>query len=413
MLMLFVLPSALCAYPHTYTNCGVTTTITAPPQRIITMNQGATEFLLGLGLADRMVGTAYLDDAIWPQYESDFNSIPVLSTTYPTEEQIMALNPDFIMGAYNSAFREQYVTSSNQTRGIFSNDTVGPCDGAGSSWGEGVLDTCRPQLHAASIATYLLADACEDTSLRPDTVSEEIVYQELRQLGAIFDVAVESVIDEMLEDFDAATVVLNTIVTDAPLKAMWFDCVGCCGSHEVFVGGGTGAPQMLMTESGLTNAFADLDGNWVCVNRSQIAIAAPDVIVLVDAAWDSVAEKIGWLYNQTELCNLNVLQSARFVNIPFSASTLGPRNGQAALDMARAVANLHIGPSPRSQSGVNPVDTMTLAADVAGLNCNFNDAMTSTFATKTTTTTAPQVDAAVPSMLKLTSMLAVLIANFL
>jgi len=111
-------------------------------------------------------------------------------------------------------------------------------------------------------------------------------------MGQIFNVDVESVINEMLEDFDAAEAVLNTIVTDAPLKAMWFDCVGCCGAGSVFVGAGTGAPQMLMTESGLTNAFADLSGNWVCVDVSQIATAAPDVIVLVEASWDTVAEKI-------------------------------------------------------------------------------------------------------------------------
>jgi len=91
-----LMPSALGAYPYTYTNCGVTRTITEAPQRIITMNQGATEFLLALGLADRMVGTAYLDDSIWPAYESDFNSIPILSDGYPTEQQIVDLNPDFI-----------------------------------------------------------------------------------------------------------------------------------------------------------------------------------------------------------------------------------------------------------------------------------------------------------------------------
>mmetsp|Transcript_48787 Transcript_48787/g.89979 ORF Transcript_48787/g.89979 Transcript_48787/m.89979 type:complete len:305 (+) Transcript_48787:101-1015(+) len=291
LVCLAFVPSALSAYPYTYTNCGVTRTVTEAPQRIITMNQGATEFLLALGLADKMVGTAYLDDSIWPAYESDFNSIPILSDTYPTEQQIMALNPDFIMGAYNSAFRATYM-SGDSVRGIFSNATVGPCEGEGSYWGEDIRNTCRPQLHAANISTYLLADACEDSTLRPDTVSEQVVYDELRQMGQIFNVDVESVINEMLEDFDAAEAVLNTIVTDAPLKAMWFDCVGCCGTGSIFVGGGTGAPQMLMTESGLTNAFADLSGNWVCVDVSQIATAAPDVIVLVDASWDTVAEKI-------------------------------------------------------------------------------------------------------------------------
>ena len=191
------------AYPITYTSCGVQHVINSKPTRIVTMNQGATEFLgamvicflclllflrthrtasqrrflLGLGLADHMAGTAYLDDAIWPRYASAYASIPVLSSSYPNESTLLDANPDFIVASYQSAFRQTYVHSSGSTRGIFSNATIAPCEGSGSEFGT-ALPTCRPQLHAQGIGTFLFADACEDRSLRPALLSEDTVYQE-------------------------------------------------------------------------------------------------------------------------------------------------------------------------------------------------------------------------------------------
>lgn len=139
--------------------------------------RASRRFLLGLGLADHMAGTAYLDDAIWPRYASAYASIPVLSSTYPNESTLLGANPDFIVASYQSAFRQTYVHSSGSTRGIFSNATIAPCEGSGSEFGT-ALPTCRPQLHAQGIGTFLFADACEDRSLRPALVSEDTVYQE-------------------------------------------------------------------------------------------------------------------------------------------------------------------------------------------------------------------------------------------
>merc|ERR1712178_270636 len=93
--------------PVAYTACGVTSTVFKAPSKVVTMNQGVTEFMLAMGLGDKLAGTAYLDDAIWPRYKAEYEKIPVLSDGYPTEDEIMAVSPDFIVGSYKSAFREQ------------------------------------------------------------------------------------------------------------------------------------------------------------------------------------------------------------------------------------------------------------------------------------------------------------------
>ena len=61
-------PSQVKYMKTTYTNCGVRNTLTKTPERVVTIHQGATEFMLAMGLEDKMVGTAYIDDSIWPRY---------------------------------------------------------------------------------------------------------------------------------------------------------------------------------------------------------------------------------------------------------------------------------------------------------------------------------------------------------
>ena len=71
---------------QTYTSCGITNTLTQTPSRVVTLNQGVTEFMLAMGLESKMVGTAYLDDDIWPRYKTAYDAIPVLEErNYPTE----------------------------------------------------------------------------------------------------------------------------------------------------------------------------------------------------------------------------------------------------------------------------------------------------------------------------------------
>ncbi|MEE3920328.1 hypothetical protein V2I01_25410 [Micromonospora sp. BRA006-A] len=102
-------PPAVSAGPVAVTNCGTPVTIAAPPMRVVTMNQAATEIMLALGLQDRMIGTAYLDDAILPAYADAYAKIPVLAKEYPTKEKLLEAEPDFVYASYNSAFGDEGV----------------------------------------------------------------------------------------------------------------------------------------------------------------------------------------------------------------------------------------------------------------------------------------------------------------
>ena len=113
-----------------------------------------------------------IDDEIWPRYAEAYAAIPEISKGYPNQTTLMSVNPDFIMGSYKSAFRERSCTVNDEgvekCRGIFTDATgVGPCDGENSDFfpsgsnKNSSYSTCRPQLHAQGIGTWLEPASCK------------------------------------------------------------------------------------------------------------------------------------------------------------------------------------------------------------------------------------------------------------
>jgi len=379
------------AYPVTYNNCGVENTLQKAPERIIGMNQGVVEFLLGLGLGSKIIGTRPLDDAIWPRYAQDFEHVKIHLNpdwwNYPNESTVMAEQADFIIGSWASSFREAYIDDEGNSKGLFSESTVGPCTGPGSQQHAKATDgpasadnyrTCRPQLNTAGIGTWLLSDACEDKTIRADVTAlgEEFVYEEMRRIGNLFQVDVEPKIQEMKNDFDKAALLVS-VAMDKPLTAIWVDCVSCCEVDEgqepqVYVGAGSGTPNLIMNEAGLVNSFKDKPGLWVCVNESDIAAANPDVMILVDWKRDPALEtKATWLYSDSKFCGMSAVRAGRFVTLPFSASGPSPRNGPTALDLA--IASLHVqkGAAIATQeSGVSTFNPTKLKEHTQNMVCS-------------------------------------------
>lgn len=291
----------LSSFPVTIENCGVTTTYDAPPARAVTMNQSVTEIMLALGLEGSMVGTAYMDDTILPAFAEAYESVPVLAETYPSREILLAAEPDFVYAAYSSAFGD---------------------DAAGS----------RASLAELGIDSYLQVVACEDRALRPDKASFDTVYDEIRDIGAIFGVSdrAEALIADMQAQLDD---VLTTIGDDlTPYSILWYDS----GTDEVFAGACCGTPNMIIEAVGAVNAFSDLEGNWQTVNWETVIERNPDAMVLVEASWDTNAQKRAVLADPAYV-SITAVQDQRFVDIPFSATTLGVRNVMAVQDLAKGL----------------------------------------------------------------------------
>lgn len=93
----------------TIDNNETTQTYKEAPTKAISLNQHVTEIMLALGLEDSMVGTAYLDDKIYEPLQEAYDKVPVLSDQYPTKEQVIDAEADFLYAGWKSGFGEKGV----------------------------------------------------------------------------------------------------------------------------------------------------------------------------------------------------------------------------------------------------------------------------------------------------------------
>jgi iron complex transport system substrate-binding protein len=284
--------------PVTVTNCGVTTTYRQAPQRAVTMNQQNTEIMLALGLQDRMIGTAYLDDKILPEYQAAYARIPVLATQYPSKEVLLAAGADFVFGGFASAFR----APNNYT---------------------------REELKGFGMDSYLTNASC----LEGRKMTMDDVYKDILDIGKIFGVEQRAVrlvaemqagIDEVRGKIGDAVGTIKVLLYDSETTAPYV--AGCCG-----------AGGMAIEMGGGTNIFSDLVGGWATANWEAVVERNPDVIILIEAEWSSAREKASYLLGNPALSTVNAIQNVRFVTVPFTSTSPGIRNHTLVKQLAVAL----------------------------------------------------------------------------
>lgn len=286
-------------YPVEITNCGHTSAIPTPPERAVTMNQGATEVMLALDLADHLVGTAYLDDAVPQKWRAAYDAVQVLSEEYPDNETLLKAEPDFVYGSYASAFGD---------------DAAGP----------------REELKLLGIGSFLSPFSCDESA----AVSFASVWKEVADVAKVFGVAERAV---ALEEDQRKT--LAELAERAPGKGLdvfWFDS----GDKTAFAGAGQGGPQLILDAVGATNVFADLEGGWADVSWEKVVKADPDVIVLADASWSTADAKIAMLAKDPALRQLRAVRQKAYVVLPFAETTPGVRLSDGAVSVGEQLADL-------------------------------------------------------------------------
>ncbi len=284
-------------FPVTITNCGITQTFNAPPKAAVTMNQAATEVMLALGLQDSMVGTAYLDDEILPEFKEAYDSNPVLAKEYPSKEVLLAAQPDFVYALYSSAFGD---------------DAAGP----------------REDLQKHNIGTYISPMGCPK-DVRPEKYTLDILYQEIRDIGAIFGVSDRA--EALIAQYEAQLADVQTKIgtVNEPPTIMWWDDEGPS------VGACCGAPNEIMRLAQAKNVFEDVPGSWGTVTWEEVVARNPNTIVLVDASWSPAADKQKALESDPAVASVDAVKNQNYVILAFSSTTPGIRNVAAVEDLAK------------------------------------------------------------------------------
>ncbi|MEV8014896.1 ABC transporter substrate-binding protein [Streptomyces sp. NPDC086554] len=280
-------------FPYTVTNCGVKTTYQAPPKRAVTMNQHATEVMLELGLADRMAGTAYLDDKVLPSYAKAYASVPVLAKEYPSYEKLLAANPDFVYGGYPSAFLA----------------------------GEG---RSRAALAKSGIKTRLDVEGC---AKRPVTMKD--VFREVREAGSTFGVRARA--DRWVSGAERQLAETEKQLKDRkPLPVFVYDS----GDKTAFTAGGRGIGNDIIKRAGGRNVFADLDKSFGDASWESVVDRKPELILILDYGGTTVAQKKRRLLEDPLLADVPAIKHKRFAVLPLSDVVTGVRAPDAVKKLA-------------------------------------------------------------------------------
>jgi len=289
-------------FPLEITSCGRTTTLEQPVTAGVTLNQGATEVALALGLEEQLVGTAYLDDAVQPALEGAYEEVPVLAAEYPTREQLLAAEPDFAYASYASALEATAVGTPAELEGL-------------------------------GVTSYLSPFGCAEDSDRPEA-SFEAVWAEVDDVAAAFGVAERAA--ELREQQEQELTTIEQAAAGEGTRVLWYDS----GDKTPYVGAGDGGPQLVLDAVGATNVFGEVSGSWADGSWEDVVAADPDVIVLADAAWSSAEEKRAYLERDPVLRELTAVREGRFVTVPFSESTVGVRLVDGAASVADQLEQL-------------------------------------------------------------------------
>jgi iron complex transport system substrate-binding protein len=288
-------------YPVTVDNCGTEVTVDAAPERIVTIKSTTTELLLALGLGDRIVGQAFPDGPVPDEWATEGDEIPVISDFAPSSEAVLDLEPDAVFGGWESNFS---------------------ADAAGD----------RDTLQALGVTTYVAPSACREPGYQPDPLTFDGLFDEIAEAGRVFGAedAAAGLLADQRARLDAVT------PDDRGLTALWYSS----GTDTPYVGAGIGAPAMMLDAVGLDNVAGDVDDAWTSLGWEAVVDANPDVIVLVDASWNTAESKIALLEANPATAALPAVQQGRYLTIPFAAGEGGVRNVEAVERLASQLADL-------------------------------------------------------------------------
>ncbi|NER29056.1 MAG: ABC transporter substrate-binding protein [Symploca sp. SIO1C4] len=287
--------------PVTIENCGMNSTYKKPPERVVTLDQPATEVMLALGLEDRMVGTAYLDNQIPPKYQKAYAKVPVLAKQYPSREVLLATEPDFVYASFPGAFGREDTSERQDLLSLGINSYLSP---------QGSREICKPGM---------------------ETMKN--VYSEIRNIGRIFGVEerARKLIASLQEKIQETQNKLGKVET--PRQVFWYASED--PPYTIIPGS---LPNQILELAGGQNVFQEEgEGTYVKVNWEDVIARNPQVIILSDATWSPAQKQKQFFQSNPAYLQIKAVQEEQFVVIDYSYSVSLVSTAEGVRQLAKAL----------------------------------------------------------------------------
>lgn len=281
-------PDSADGYPVTLKNCGRTVTVEAAPRHAVSVDQGSTEILLSLGLADRMAATATWTDPVMKGLEKANAEVPRIADNRPSSEKVLDREPDFVSASFESTLAKGGVAPREQFESLGVPTYVSPADCTGKDNSGG-------------------GDGARTAPLTMDSV-----YGEVHELAEVFGVPKrgDALVAQLRARVTKATEGIDA--SDATLL-YWFS-----DSKAPYLAGCCGAPGIITEELGAKNVFDDTHEEWPQISWETVADRNPDVLVVGDLTRkaqtaESAAKKIEFLESNPVTKNMDAVRHKRYV----------------------------------------------------------------------------------------------------
>ena len=278
-------------------NCGASVRVDAPPRRAVSLNQGTTEIMLSLGLADRMAGSATWTDPVMKGLEKANTKVERIADNAPSFERVLDADPDFVAASFVSTLGKGGVATRQQFDKLGVPTYISPSDCAGKDNSAG-------------------GDGAREQALDIDTV-----YGEVRDLAKVF--GVEKRGERLVADLEQRVGKATSGVDASGVSLLyWF-----ANSDSPYMAGCCGAPGVITRTLGAKNVFDDTHEEWPQINWETVADRDPDVLVIGDLTRksqtaESAKKKIEFLESDPVTKNMTAVRKKRYVLL--SGQALNP-----------------------------------------------------------------------------------------
>ena len=272
--------------------------IAQAPEKAVSMSQATTEMMLALGLADKMAGTAFLEEEIYEPLADEYAKVPVLAEKWPSYEDFMAAAPDFTTG-WAVPFTQRAIPAAD----IVKQDIP-----------------------------IFVPESMRSTDATLDTLFDDLLFY-----GEIFDAqdAAQAYVDAEKAKLEEVTAKLEGL---DEVSVFIYDSTDDDDQiYTAFEGYTTNLLKLIGANNILSGK--GVDATWDYANWEEVIASNPEYIIICDYSTsirntDDFDEKVAKLKENPALADIDAVKNDNFIRVRLSEITPGVRSVDALVRLA-------------------------------------------------------------------------------